>query len=1030
MYRRAGDYSGFANYGLARREVFGHFAIALPKAYPDSQLLLENRGIPRQVLAAGRFVQINLYTTDFYGLPDELFWDPEINWHHQQLGVKGLIAAAGLWLSDNTATITTLQSDLCQQLYRHSRLRNSCKTQVETHFKYWYAILFNAVLDYCAVTGLSVLYAPTGEQIVRNTMKSITPDLFLRIYNYPQTHYRCHRMRRGDAEYWEIPVEANLPRVVRLRPCGPAARPDYTSRPQICIFHDIEENVDTAISAATCVENLGRMLAIEKDFGVDATYDVLGTLLGRKRTEICASNPRHSIAFHSFDHRIEDFNQLQQCRQVDLRVRGYRAPRSRITAELNDYELTFFNFEWLASSAFSLGFDSCKLENGLIKIPIDVDDYPLFTGAVGYDDWEHNLLQCAREKQFFAFGLHDCYAELWLNRYPQLLLKLKDIGDLVSADALCDRMLLEERSEPSTPDEAGQPASGSELEAICGYAAREGLKHFILHGLRPAEYVAQQVPAVWKYSETGRQISVATSPKGRPRIKAPVAFFGSVISTEPACASSIAWCLDLLRSGYASLHFPTPFGPQRISLVDQLARNCLARAGWTRKARTSVHAAVEELAKARHPSYAPQPKRILMITSTFIRGGNERQMITTASALVARGYDVRILALGLTAPGTPSIEQDIARLGITPEFHRDFPSTERPFQPRFDRDPLLNVYRLPTWFSARAGPVGTAIRRHRPTVVHCWLEMPTIIAALTACALGVPRVVLGLRNALGHMQTSGYTDEIKTFLASAYPALARNPNTVILNNSAIEAQKYEHAFGLPGKSIRTLYNGFAPDTLRKPAAHEILQFRKRFGLDADTQIVGALMHFVRQKDPELWVEMAAEVIAAKPDVHFLLGGHGEMESIITAQIKALGLTERVTLLGPVEDISVFYFAVDVVVLSSVAEGTPNVLIEAQAAGRPVVAPDVGGVAEAMVDGVTGHVVAARSAKALAKAVLAVLDDQRWRNNAAIEGPAFVAKRFSIDRMLRETLEAYGFDDTAETNGITLKAAIGLPDLRS
>jgi glycosyltransferase involved in cell wall biosynthesis len=836
-------------------------------------------------------------------------------------------------------------------------------------------------------------------------------------------------MRRGDAEYWEIPVDVNLSRVVRLRPPRPTASPDHTIRPQICIFHDIEENVDTDISAAACIDNLGRMLAIEKDLGLDATYDVLGTLLGRKRSEIWASNPRHSIAFHSFDHRIEDLNQLRRCREVDLRVRGYRPPRSRITAELNDYNLTFLNFEWLASSAFSLGFDRCKLENGLIKIPIDVDDYPLFTGAVGYEDWERNLLQRAREKQFFAFGLHDCYAELWLTRYPQLLHRLKEIGDVVSADALCDRMLLEEEAEPHTRNEPDQRASASELEAIYSYAARQGLKYFVLHGSRPTEYVAEQGQAHSSYRETGRAISVATSPKGRPRIKAPVAFFGSVISTQPACASSIVWCLDLLKSGYAFLHFPTPFGPQRISLIEQLARNCLARAGWAITARTSLHAAVEELAKPRKPSYAPHPKRILMITSTFIRGGNERQIITTASALVAQGYDVRILALGLTPPGTPTVEHEILRLGIKPEFLRDFLSTEKPFQPCFDAEPLLNIYHLPTWFSARAGAVGTAIRHHRPAVVHCWLEMPGIIAALAACALGVPRVVLGQRNALGHMQTSGYTEDIKTFLASAYPALARNPNMVILNNSAVEAQKYERAFGLPRKTIRVVCNGLAPDTLRKPTAYEILEFRNRFGFEAHTPIVGALMQFVRQKDPELWLEVAAEVGAAKPDARFLLGGYGEMESTITARIKALGLTEKVILVGPIEDISLFYSAVDVIVLTSIAEGTPNVLIEAQAAGRPVVAPDVGGVAEAMVSGLSGHVVAARSAKHLAEAIVTVLDDHEWRKNAAIQGPAFVAKRFGIDRMLRETLEVYGLGSKGETNGGIANAWIGPPDLR-
>src|SRR5207248_4613097 len=143
-------------------------------------------------------------------------------------------------------------------------------------------------------------------------------------------------------------------------------------------------------------------------------------------------------------------------------------------------------------------------------IPIDRDDYPLFTGAVGYEQWERNLLERASEKQFFAFGLHDCYAELWLARYPQLLQKLREIGDFISADAVCDRMFLEENSERLTRNEPDQRAPASEFEAISRYAARLGLKHFVLHGSCPTEYVAEQTPAKFSYRETGRAISAAT----------------------------------------------------------------------------------------------------------------------------------------------------------------------------------------------------------------------------------------------------------------------------------------------------------------------------------------------------------------------------------------------------------------------------------------------------------------------------------------------------------------------------------------
>lgn len=489
--------------------------------------------MPRRLLEAGSFLQLNLYTTDFYDLPNELFWHPEINWHHQQLGVKGLIAAAGLWIRNSEATITTVQSDVCQQLYRHVDLKRAHKTQVETHFKHWYAVLFNAVLDFCSLRGLSVLYSPTGHQIVGNTRKKVVPDLFLRIYDYPPSRYVCRRTSYYNSECWEIPVEVNAPRVARLREARTIPKRGASHRRKICIFHDVEEDVDTTISAAECSDNLNRMLQIEKEFGLDATYDVLGSLLARKKKTIQASNPRHSIAFHSFNHRLEDLKQLDQCRNVDLRVRGYRPPRSRITAELTDYNLTFSNFEWFASSAYSFGFDRCKLENGLVKIPIDLDDHPLFTGQVGYEYWERNLLKHAREKQFLAFGLHDCYAGLWLTRYPQLLHKLAEIGDFVSADELSDGIFLEESesgSERATNSANGRRVeadgterrtSASEFEAISRYATRVGLKRFILHGRRSTEYVVEQARTGSGYRETGRTISIATGPNGRPESKLP-----------------------------------------------------------------------------------------------------------------------------------------------------------------------------------------------------------------------------------------------------------------------------------------------------------------------------------------------------------------------------------------------------------------------------------------------------------------------------------------------------------------------------
>ena len=92
MYRKSGTCALFAGKGFSRRESFAHNVIAVPKPYPDAQLFFERWGLRPEELQRGQFYQLNLYTTDYYGLPDELFSHPEINWHRQQLGQKGLIA--------------------------------------------------------------------------------------------------------------------------------------------------------------------------------------------------------------------------------------------------------------------------------------------------------------------------------------------------------------------------------------------------------------------------------------------------------------------------------------------------------------------------------------------------------------------------------------------------------------------------------------------------------------------------------------------------------------------------------------------------------------------------------------------------------------------------------------------------------------------------------------------------------------------------------------------------------------------------
>jgi hypothetical protein len=181
------------------------------------------------------------------------------------------------------------------------------------------------------------------------------------------------------------------------------------------------------------------MLDVEREHGVKTTYNILGQLFARN-APLITKHADHSIAFHTYNHRLDSLDQLQQVRGVDLQVKGYRTGRSVITEELTDYALTLHNFEWLMSSACSFGFDLPKLENGVVKIPAHLDDYLLSSGELNYEEWMNRLMTMVKEERFVSLGLHDCYSRFWIDRYSELLDRLKKVGELWTCDQITNQV--------------------------------------------------------------------------------------------------------------------------------------------------------------------------------------------------------------------------------------------------------------------------------------------------------------------------------------------------------------------------------------------------------------------------------------------------------------------------------------------------------------------------------------------------------------------------------------------------------------
>jgi glycosyltransferase involved in cell wall biosynthesis len=140
--------------------------------------------------------------------------------------------------------------------------------------------------------------------------------------------------------------------------------------------------------------------------------------------------------------------------------------------------------------------------------------------------------------------------------------------------------------------------------------------------------------------------------------------------------------------------------------------------------------------------------------------------------------------------------------------------------------------------------------------------------------------------------------------------------------------------------------------------------------------------------------------------HFLLIGDGPLRPALEAQARTLDLLGLTHFLGQRDDVGRILESVDLLVQTSDWEGLPNVVLEASAAGVPVVATDVGGVREIIADAVTGHVVPAGDVSLLVDRVVQLLDDAVRRHQYGERARRFVQGRFSRDAMVSRTLEIY------------------------
>lgn len=320
-------------------------------------------------------------------------------------------------------------------------------------------------------------------------------------------------------------------------------------------------------------------------------------------------------------------------------------------------------------------------------------------------------------------------------------------------------------------------------------------------------------------------------------------------------------------------------------------------------------------------------------------------------------------------------------------------------------DPEVVVRRLPLarpFSPAADGRAITATRallqEIRPAILHTHMAKAGTVGRLAAATVR-PRPVT-VHTFHGHVLDGYFPGPVEKAFLAAERLLARRTDVLIAVSPQVRDSLVELGVGDPERwRVVPLGLELAPfAAVAGPSG----RLRRRLGLAPDVPLVGAVGRLVPIKD----LTTLVRAVARLDGVHLALVGEGEARPELEALVGSLGLGERVHLPGWADDVAAWMADLDVVALTSRNEGTPVALIEALAAGRPVVATSVGGVPFVVRDGATGRLVPPADPAATADALEAALSDPAEGSRRAAVGRAEVLDRFGSERLVADIRSLY------------------------
>lgn len=373
--------------------------------------------------------------------------------------------------------------------------------------------------------------------------------------------------------------------------------------------------------------------------------------------------------------------------------------------------------------------------------------------------------------------------------------------------------------------------------------------------------------------------------------------------------------------------------------------------------------------------------RVLRVFSRLNIGGPSLHVVHLSAGLVAHGFETK-LAVGQTG------EHEGDFMDFATDRNVDItvvPELGRAIRPIADVRALIGLYRL--------------ARQYQPNILHTHTAKAGALGRLAGRLAGVPLVVHTYH---GHVLSGYFRPSISLFFRGVERALAHTTDVLLTVSQAVKDDLVRLGVAHSG-AVHVLPLGLDLEPLSRDLPRGTL--RVEAGWSNDVTVVGVIGRLVPIKDIDTFLAAAQLIASSRSNVCFAVVGDGE-ERVRLESRAASSLGSRIRFFGWRKDAAAVFGDVDLVVNTSVNEGTPVALIEALAAGRPVVATAVGGTPDLLENGRFGTLIAPRSPEAAAQAVCSTLDSSGAAHRRAREGQLSVLARYSVDRLLRDMATLY------------------------